>query len=237
MRAYLISSDPDERDLLISVLRHIGLDVASSSNLQRVMENWEQDWAEMIVLTSDHQIGLLDNVRLVRSTTRMPLIMLTNPIPEAEYVSLIQSGADLVLERPVAPRVLAAYAQLFMRRAEAVPTFVLPTLEAETITLDPSTRIVKVSGQESRHLTQLEFYLLYVLMTNYDQVLPTDAIVERVWGHSGKGDRELVRGLVSRLRRKVESDPQHPRFVHTIPGIGYCSGPQNLALTQISCLT
>ena len=221
MRAYLISRDPDERDLLTSVLRHSGLDVASISNLQRVMENWMQDWADMIVLTSDDHIGILDNVRLIRSTTRMPLIMLTNPIAEVEFVSLVQSGAVLVLERPVASRVLAAYAQMFMRRSEAVPAFVLPILEAETITLDPSTRIVKVSGQESRHLTQLELYLLYVLMTNSDQVLPTDVIVERVWGHSGKGDRELVRGLVSRLRRKVESDPQHPRFVHTIPGIGY----------------
>jgi DNA-binding response OmpR family regulator len=48
-----------------------------------------------------------------------------------------------------------------------------------------------------------------------------DTIVERVWGYSGQSSRELVRGLVSRLRRKIEPDPHNPQFIQNIPGIGY----------------
>ena len=58
-------------------------------------------------------------------------------------------------------------------------------------------------------------------MTNREQVIPTGVIVERVWGFSGEGDRDLVRGLVRRLRRKIELDPENPRFVQTVSGVGY----------------
>ena len=106
-------------------------------------------------------------------------------------------------------------------RSGAVPTFVLPRLDLERIALDPAARTVAVAGREARRLTQLEFRLLYVLMTNREQVIPTGVIVERVWGFSGEGDRDLVRGLVSRLRRKIELDPENPCFVQTVSGAGY----------------
>jgi DNA-binding response OmpR family regulator len=102
-----------------------------------------------------------------------------------------------------------------------VPTFVLPPLNITEIQLDPDTRIVTVRGEEPRRLTQLEFRLLYVLMVNRGQVIPVDTIVERVWGYSGQSSRELVRGLVSRLRRKIEPDLHNPRFIQNIPGVGY----------------
>jgi DNA-binding response OmpR family regulator len=58
-------------------------------------------------------------------------------------------------------------------------------------------------------------------MLNREQVIPTDVIVDRVWGYDGGGDRELVRGLISRLRRKLEPDPDQPQFIQTITGVGY----------------
>jgi DNA-binding response OmpR family regulator len=67
----------------------------------------------------------------------------------------------------------------------------------------------------------LEFRLLYTLLINRNQIVPTETIVERVWGYSGRGDRDLVRGLVSRLRVKVEGDPHKPQYILTEPGIGY----------------
>jgi DNA-binding response OmpR family regulator len=58
-------------------------------------------------------------------------------------------------------------------------------------------------------------------MIHPDQILSTETIVERVWGYSGRGDKELVRGLVRRLRGKLEQDPRHPQYIITAPGIGY----------------
>jgi DNA-binding response OmpR family regulator len=59
-------------------------------------------------------------------------------------------------------------------------------------------------------------------MIHRGQILTTEGIVERVWGYTGKGDRDLVRGLVRRLRAKIEPDPRNPQYVLTSPGVGYC---------------
>jgi len=58
-------------------------------------------------------------------------------------------------------------------------------------------------------------------MTNAGRIVPTEQIVEHVWGYTGEGNRELVRGLVQRLRSKVEPIPREPRYILTEPGIGY----------------
>ena len=71
-------------------------------------------------------------------------------------------------------------------------------------------------------MTHLEFRLLYTLMMHRGQTLPTAALVERVWGYEGEGSPELVRGLISRLRAKIEHNPKSPRLVLTVPGVGYC---------------
>ena len=89
------------------------------------------------------------------------------------------------------------------------------------VVLDPSIRTVQVGDNPAKRLTQLEFRLLYTLMINVGQIIPTDQIVEHVWGYSGEGTRELVRGLVQRLRSKVEPVPRKPEYILTEPGIGY----------------
>jgi DNA-binding response OmpR family regulator len=99
--------------------------------------------------------------------------------------------------------------------------FSLPTLELSGLALDPSTRTVEVRGKPPQRLTHLEFRLFYTLMIHSGQVLPTDTIVERVWGYNDPGDRDLVRGLISRLRSKVEDDPRNPYYILTVPGVGY----------------
>ena len=81
--------------------------------------------------------------------------------------------------------------------------------------------MVKVGDGESKRLTQLEFRLLYTLMTHAGQILPAQNIVEYVWGYEGEGNRELVRGLVQRLRSKVEPNNRNPCYIMTEPGIGY----------------
>jgi DNA-binding response OmpR family regulator len=175
----------------------------------------------MIVAAFGDGRALGKDVSAIRAVTDVPLLVIVDPLGEDRMCDLIRAGADLVLPRPVSPMILGAYAQALLRRSGAAPAFSLPTLTLKDIGLDPATRTVIVEGGEPRRLTQLEFRLLYLLMTNRGQVLPADTIVERVWGYSGEGDRDLVRGLISRLRRKIEADIEKPRFIQTVPGIGY----------------
>lgn len=161
-------------------------------------------------------------IRRVRGQTEVPLIVVVDPIAEEDHCALLEAGADLVVPRPFSARLLIAQVRALLRRAGSVPLFSLPTLSLAGLTLDPATRTVEVEGRPPQRLTHLEFRLLYTLMIHRGQVLPAETIVERVWGYSGQGDRELVRGLISRLRAKVETDPKSPRYILTVPGVGYC---------------
>ena len=168
---------------------------------------------------------LLTQVRHARAETPVPLIVVTDPVEESLQFSLLEAGADMVICRPFSSRLLIAQAQALMRRAGTVPLFSLPTLSQSGLTLDAANRTVEIAGRRSRRLTHLEFRLLYTLMTHRGQVLPSEVIVERVWGYTGRGDRELVRGLVSRLRGKIEPEPRSPRYIRTVPGAGYSFDP------------
>ena len=221
MQAILVTRDGDEREILNFILRHAGVAVATTQELHRVAANWLERPADIIVVSIGDSCGLVESIEAVRGVTQVPLLLMTEPIEEKHLCSLLQAGADLVLPRPVAPRVLAQYTRTLLRRAGAVPPFAIPRLDLEEIQLDPATRTLTVAAQEPQRLTQLEFRLLYVLMTNRDHVVPMDIIVERVWGYTGEGNRDLVRGLISRVRRKVEPNPDTPRFIHTNPGTGY----------------
>jgi DNA-binding response OmpR family regulator len=221
MKLFILVDDPNEGDMLKNILGHTGFEVTTSVNLESILENWPQDCAELILLAFDDGSKLIKDVVAVRATTQVPLLIMVDALSEERLCAILNAGADLVLERPVSPRVLTNYVQVLLRRVETVPSFTLTSLELDEITLDPATRTVTVVGQEPCRLTHLEFRLLYVLMTNREQVIPTEVIVERVWGYGGSGDRELVRGLISRLRRKLEFNPEQPRFIQTITGVGY----------------
>jgi DNA-binding response OmpR family regulator len=221
MQVILVSHSPDERDILTYLLKHTGLSVATSPELFRVTARWLERPSDLIVIAWHDGSELTAAINELRSITQVPLLLISTSLSEDQHCGLLQAGVDIILIRPVAPRLLVEYVRGLLRRTRTVPTFVLPPLNITEIQLDPDTRIVTVRGQEPSRLTQLEFRLLYVLMVNRGQVIPVDTIVERVWGYSGQSSRELVRGLVSRLRRKIEPDPHNPRFIQNIPGVGY----------------
>jgi DNA-binding response OmpR family regulator len=225
MQAILITADGDERDILTFVLRHAGLAVSTSVDVAQVTATWLERPADLIVVGAEPGKNVLKDVAALRTATEVPLIVLLDGMTESMHVALVRAGVDLVLPRPGSPLLLAAYAQSLLRRAGAAAAFAVPTLELDELALDPTTRTVRLADAVPRRLTQLEFRLLYLLMTNRGQVLPTDVIVERVWGYSGEGDRDLVRGLISRLRKKIEADPDHPVHIQTVPGIGYIFSP------------
>ena len=220
MYALLVAEDPDEAAVLLLVLQRAGLAAATAKDLNCAVESWSERPADLIVLALS---GLTpqEQVSQVRGETPAALVVVIGSTDEELHFEMLEAGADLVVARPFSARLLIAQVRSLLRRAGSVPLFSLPALSLAGLTLDPASREVKVSGRPSRRLTHLEFRLLYTLMINRGQVLPTDVIVERVWGYSGRGDRELVRGLISRLRVKVEPDPHKPSYILTVPGVGY----------------
>jgi DNA-binding response OmpR family regulator len=223
MYAMLLAQNADERAVLSLVLQRAGLAVTTAADLERAMKSWLDRPADLIVLALGGDP--LVHVRRTRSETMIPIVVIAKQVDEGDHCALLEAGADLVICRPFSARLLIAQVQALMRRAGTVPLLSLPTLSQAGLTLDAANRTVEVAGWRSQRLTHLEFRLIYTLMTHRGQVLPPEIIVERVWGYGGRGDKELVRGLVSRLRAKVEPEPKRPRFIRTVPGVGYAFDP------------
>jgi DNA-binding response OmpR family regulator len=221
MKSLLVSTDPDLSDNFRFVLSHAGYSVEMKKTVEEVIPTWLEYPYDLVLMSLSGLDHLLGELQSLRQVTEVPTIILYEAPKESEVASLLESGADLVLDLPVGPKVLALYCQALLRRASRVPAHTLPILDLENIRLNPTTRSVKVFNQEMKRLTQLEFRLLYILMTQRGHVIPSDVIVDRVWGYSETGNKELIRGLVSRLRSKIEPDPSSPSFIHTIPGVGY----------------
>jgi DNA-binding response OmpR family regulator len=220
MYALLISEDADEIAIFSMVLQRAGLAVTTAKDLDRAMQNWSQRPADIILLSIPDR-SPQEQVQRVRDETSVPLILAVNSLDEPLHCELLKMGADLIVTPPISPKLLIARIAVLLRRAGTVPTFSLPTLNVANLTLDPATRTVDIGDKPTQRLTHLEFRLLYTLMTNRGQIIPTETLVERVWGYTGQGDRDLVRGLVSRLRGKVEIDARKPQYILTVPGIGY----------------
>jgi DNA-binding response OmpR family regulator len=221
VQALVISDDADLRDFTAYVLRRAGLAVAPATGLRQAAETWLENPVDLVVACAQLPGGVAEGVSALRAVTEVPILVLMEAPAESDTAAILSAGADLVLTLPVGPQVLMAYCHAFLRRTGGIPAFTLPTLDLGDVVLDPAARTVKSGDREPQRLTQLEFRLLYVLMTNRDQVIPSEAIVERVWGYTGTGSRELVRNLISRLRSKIETDPGNPRFIQTVSGLGY----------------
>jgi DNA-binding response OmpR family regulator len=220
MYALLIAEDLDDIAIFSIVLQRAGLAVTTFREIGKGLENWVERPCD-IILISLPQPSPDEQVRQVRLQAKVPLILVLNSLDEQLHCDLLKLGSDLVIAPPFSTKLLIAQVGVLIRRARSLPTFSLPTLSTANLTLEPTTRTLNVIDKPAQRLTHLEFRLLYTLMTNRGQVIPTETIVERVWGYTGQGDRDLVRGLISRLRNKVEVDPHKPEYILTISGIGY----------------
>lgn len=227
MEALLFSPYVDETNVLQVILQSAGLYVRTARSLDQAIEAWPENPAELIliVLSEEHEKSLTQ-IKQLRAHTVVPIIMLSDLLTDDLHVRFLEAGVDLVIFRPYSVRALSAQIRAILRRSTGVPFFSLPTLTQKDVHLDPTNRTVQVGELEPRRLTQLEFRLLYTLMAHAGQIIPPDQIVEQVWGYDGEGNRELVRGLVQRLRSKIEPIPHQPVYILTEPGIGYCFSRQ-----------
>ncbi len=222
MNALLLSIYQEETPLLSMILQQAALTVHTARSLDSTMESWSEIPMDLILATIQGEPeSMVHKFRLLRGITPVPVVVITDQASELYLVHLLEAGVDLVLARPYSVRMLQIYVRNLARRSGAVPFFSLPTLHHGELRLDPATREVMVGENPPQHLTQLEFRLLYTLMTHAGQTLPAETLVESVWGYEGEGNRELVRGLVQRLRAKVDHDPQGFRYIVNLPGIGY----------------
>jgi len=221
METLLLSHNSDETAVLRLALQRLGITTTIVTDFTQVVSNWHEYIVDIIMLTFPKRELPIDTIRQLRAYTDVPLVVICEQQVEESLVNLLDAGVDLVVFRPYSVRVFMAQLRAILRRSAGVPLFSLPVLSRGDIILNPSDRTVQVNQESPKRLTQLEFRLLYTLMINAGEIISPERLVEYVWGYSGRGDRNLVRGLIKRLRAKVEPVIQKPHYIITVAGVGY----------------
>lgn len=232
MQALLLVYNPDESAVLRLALQRVGLPAHITTNLEQAVHNWPDQPSDLIFLAFERTDIPVQFIRQLRAFTNAPVVIFSEPLAEDLQAALLDAGADLLINRPYSARVLMAQTRALLRRTSGATFYNLPSLVQGELELDPTLRMFRSGDQPAVRLTQLEFRLLYTLMTHPDKVYPAEALVEHVWGYSGSGDRDLVRGLIRRLRAKIEPEPNQPRIIVTQPGVGYAFRIQEAARQQ-----
>ncbi|MGA8849462.1 MAG: response regulator transcription factor [Dehalococcoidia bacterium] len=181
--------------------------------------------AELIlpdVIVLDVNMPRMDGIeacRRLREWANMPIIILSVRGDEKDKVKALDEGADDYITKPFGVEELLARIRVALRRSRG-PTIVAPLFMAGDLEVDLSKRLVRRRGQLVK-LTQSEYELLAHLVSNCGKVLTHAELLHKVWGPEYGAEREYIRVFVGQLRRKIEDDPSNPRFIVTVPRMGY----------------
>jgi two-component system KDP operon response regulator KdpE len=157
----------------------------------------------------------------LRRFSNVPVIMLTSLAEEDHSVKGLTLGADDYLTKPFSQKELVARVPAVLRRAEQPAHLPKTRIEPdEELAIDFDRGEVWLRG-DPVHLTATEYRLLYHLASNPGRLMPAEILLAKVWGYDYRDEGHYVRLYISYLRQKLEPDPTHPRYILTMPGLGY----------------
>lgn len=218
----LVSDDPSVGQIWAFALRQMGTEPVAIRTAPEALQRWVEGAFDLIIIdVHSQQLDGINLCRQLRTEAVNPILLFTPVADEAHVLEAYQAGADECVVKPVSPSLFVAKVRAWLRRSWTMPAEALGCLQAGDLNLDPGGRMVKAAGGSSVKLTNLEFRLLYLLMRHPGQVLPSDLIVDRVWGYQAGGDSALLKNVVYRLRRKIEPEPGQPKYIETVAGEGY----------------
>jgi two-component system KDP operon response regulator KdpE len=158
--------------------------------------------------------------RRIRGESAVPIIVLSARGSEADKVSALDLGADDYVTKPFGPEELLARIRVALRRVFSPDETHSGRLHAGDLTIDYDRRRV-LRGNDEIRLTPKEFELLALLARSADRVLTHRTILKAVWGASAADQPEHLWVLMAQLRKKIEPDPSHPRYLLSEPWVGY----------------
>lgn len=201
--------------------------VAMEPNPSNTLKRWMEESPDLIILDVNlEEKAVLEIIRSLRGETVTPIVLLFPARTEEFILHAYQAGADDVLPKPVSPSLFQAKVKVWLRRSWSAPAETMTPLNVGGFQLIPSEKMVLGRNGQAHSLTSLELRLLYFLMSEAGHVLTSEDLLERVWGYSGEEDNAMLKNVVYRLRRKIETDPAHPRHLQTVIGVGYKFVPE-----------
>jgi two-component system KDP operon response regulator KdpE len=221
-RILLVDDELRILNFLSSKLRALGYEVFTAGNGLEALEQVQAQEPGLVVLdVLMPKMDGFETLKELRTFSPVPVIILSAKGTNADKIKGLELGADDYLAKPFSPDELVARIEAVRRRlgsAEKRKSFA--PISIGDVTIDFEKRLVKRKDKDVR-LTRIEWLLLSELARNAGRIMLYEELLTRVWGPEYRDDVQILRTWVSRLRNKLEEDPNKPTLIHTMPKTGY----------------
>ena len=217
----LIDDEPSIQRATSALLRSRGYGVVSTLSGREGIDAFERERPHLVIL----DLGLpdmdgIDVCQYIRGRADTPILVLSVRGAESNKVAALDAGADDYVTKPFGPEELLARVRAGLRRSVGREEAFRGIVRLADLTVDFDRRRVQRGDLDIR-LTPKEFKLLTLLAAHQGRVLTHRAILKAVWGINSTDQPEHLRVLIGQLRKKIEPDPAHPRYLLTEPWVGY----------------
>ena len=224
-RILVVEDEPGIAEPLVAHLGREGFEATAVNTVADARARFEREPPALMVLDVMLPDGDgRDLCRELRSTSDVPIVLLTARGADADRIVGLELGADDYVVKPFSAGELVARIRAILRRAERAPA--RHVVEIADLRLDLDARIVTLRGS-SIPLAAREFDLLALLMRNAGSVVRREEIMDEVWDQHWFGSTKTLDVHIAWLRKKLGDDPAHPRYITTIRGVGFrFAGPE-----------
>ena len=199
-----------------------GYEVLAAVNGAEALHTFEMELPDLVIL--DIMMPEMDGFevcRRLREWSQTPIIMLSARENESDKVKCLDLGADDYMTKPFGANELIARVRAVLRRTEGTEAITTePSFSIDDLYINFNKRRVAIAGTDIK-LTPTEYALLQELVLNPGKVLTHTHLLRKVWGVEYGEEREYLHVFVRRLRAKIEPDPSSPKYIITVPGVGY----------------
>lgn len=219
-RILLVDDDPGIMTAVQHALTTYGYKMTTATDGAEALHAFDRESPDLVLLDLVMpQCSGLEVCQHIREFSSTPIIVLSIKGSEADIVSVLELGADDYLVKPFRLAELVARMRAVLRRGSKKNATIVVCGELE---IDTEKHSVTTQGRNVP-LTPIEYALLAELARNVGRVLTTHLLLQRVWGpqYNDATEGDYVKGVIRRLRVKLEPDPAHPRYIITEPYLGY----------------
>jgi DNA-binding response OmpR family regulator len=223
-RVLVVDDESSIVEVVSSYLLRAGFDPVAAATGRQALEAFEKTNPSLVILDLMlPDISGEEVCRRLRARSRVPIIMLTARVEDADAVRGLDLGADDYVTKPFSPRQLMARVEAVLRRAAggSRPLASVLSFRADDLTIDAAAGTVRKGGRPVS-LTPRELRLLCTLAANPRRTFSRDELIAHALGGVDfDGFDRTVDAHIKNLRQKIESDPRAPRYIHTVHGMGY----------------